>query len=105
MQIDRAALTGDARRVVRVAADELLARVRKKSEDLAANEDPDALHDFRVAVRRLRSWLRAFGAELDDTLRGKERKRLDRIAEATRESRDLEVHIAWIEKFARARRK
>lgn len=105
MSLDRAALSSDARRVVRIIGDELLARVRKKAEDLRANEDPEALHDFRVAVRRLRSWLRAFENEFDDTLRGKYRRGLDRIADATRDSRDLEVHIAWVERFARARRK
>lgn len=104
MPLDRAALNADARRVVRVVGDELLARVRKRAEGLQS-DDPDALHDFRVAVRRLRSWVRAYADAFDDTLRGKDRRRLDGIADATRASRDLEVHIAWVDEFSHARRK
>jgi CHAD domain-containing protein len=103
--LDRAALSGDSARVARFIANELLGQVKKKSEDLQADDEPEALHDFRVAVRRLRSWLRAFDAEVGDTLAGKHRRRLGRLADATRVSRDLEVHIDWIENFARARRK
>ena len=104
-QLDRAALSGDSARVARLAASELLTHVKKKSEDLLADDKPEALHDFRVAVRRLRSWLRAFDDEVGDTLAKKQRRRLGRLADATRVSRDLEVHIEWVEQFARARRK
>lgn len=63
-------------------------------------EDPsdhEALHDFRVALRRLRSVVRAFRPVLDGRVAGKLRRRLNRLADATSESRDLEVQRAWIE--------
>jgi CHAD domain-containing protein/CYTH domain-containing protein len=52
-------------------------------------EGAEALHDFRVALRALRSWLRAH----DDVLRlsAKVRGRLRRAARATNGSRDAEV--------------
>ena len=91
-------------RVVRVVGRDLLSRVREKSENLGVEEERDALHDFRVAVRRLRSWIRAFDDELSTTVRPKVQRRLKRIADATRTSRDSEVHIEWLERFARSRR-
>ncbi len=58
--------------------------------------DAEALHDFRVALRRLRSILRAY----DDTLRGsvprKLAKRLKRLAGATGPGRDAEVQLEWL---------
>ena len=91
-------------RVVRVVGRDLLARVRETAEDVSLGEKPDALHDFRVALRRLRSWIRAFDDELSATVRPKAIRRLKRIADATRTSRDLEVKIEWVERFANAQR-
>jgi len=66
--------------------------------------DPEALHDFRVAVRRLRSCLRAYRPYLPKPLGGKLRKRLGALMEATNLSRDDEVHLLWLdETLARAR--
>ena len=105
MKIDRDALSEPAPYVVRVAGNELLAKVRAKFDSLQDAEQADALHDFRVAVRRLRSWLRDFDDELRDTLKQKQVRRLGRIADATRDSRDLEVHIEWVEGFGRRARR
>ncbi|MBS3965936.1 MAG: CHAD domain-containing protein [Truepera sp.] len=66
--------------------------------------DPEALHDFRVAVRRLRSCLRAYRPYLAKPLGGKLRKRLGALMEATNLSRDDEVHLLWLDQaLARAR--
>lgn len=59
--------------------------------------DPEALHDFRVAVRRLRSCLRAYRPYLPKPLGGKLRKRLGALMEATNASRDSEVHLLWLD--------
>lgn len=59
-------------------------------------EDPEALHDFRVALRRLRSCLRAYRSQLRTTVSKRSYARLRRLARATRKSRDLEVHLAWV---------
>lgn len=67
------------------------ARVR-----LADPGDDEALHDFRVALRRLRSWLRAYRRELRDGIGGKAEQSVRDIAAATTESRDLQVHLDWL---------
>lgn len=63
---------------------------------LEQGRDDHALHDFRVAVRRLRSAVRAYGDHLAGSVRKKDRKTLAELAAATGEARDLEVHAAWI---------
>ena len=68
------------------------ARVR-----LGHPEDMEALHDFRVALRRLRSSMRAYRAPLASSVGEGTRRRLRKLAAATGESRDLEVHVAWLD--------
>jgi CHAD domain-containing protein len=64
---------------------------------LDRKEDPEALHDFRVALRRLRSTLRAFRPQLEGLVSRRTWRRLRRLADATGESRNLEVERAWVE--------
>jgi len=52
------------------------------------------LHDFRVAIRRLRSHLRAYREQLP--LRNKRHKALRRLARGTNPARDTEVAVAWL---------
>lgn len=59
--------------------------------------DAEALHDFRVALRRLRSTVRAYRDRLDDSVGGKDRRRLRALAHATGASRDGEVMIEWMQ--------
>lgn len=59
--------------------------------------DAEALHDFRVAVRRLRSTVRAYAPHLEDGIGRKDRRRLRKLAHATGDARDGEVMIAWME--------
>ena len=82
----------------------LLADVRAARDRLDDPNDKSALHDFRVALRRLRSWLRAFGPQLRDTIDAKIERRLERIADATGASRDLEVHVEWAKRARRSMR-
>jgi CHAD domain-containing protein/CYTH domain-containing protein len=63
---------------------------------LADASDPEALHDYRVALRRLRSCLRAYRKHLRSTVTTKSLRRLRRLARGTNESRDLEVHLGWL---------
>jgi CHAD domain-containing protein len=58
--------------------------------------DGEALHDFRVALRRLRSWMKAFDAELSRSIRKKHRRRLTEISRAAGTARDAQVHAAWL---------
>ena len=59
-------------------------------------DSADALHDLRVSLRRLRSWLRAFRPYVDDTVRRRRLRKLRRLVRATNGARDREVWIAWI---------
>jgi CHAD domain-containing protein len=71
------------------AAGEAAARV-------ASDPDPEALHDFRVALRRLRSVLRAYRSCLRK-LPKKRRRQLKRVVRATNAGRDSEVFLAWLD--------
>lgn len=62
---------------------------------LARRTDADALHDFRVALRRLRSLLRAYRRQLK-TVPKKLRKRLRVLARMTNVGRDAEVQLEWL---------
>jgi CHAD domain-containing protein/CYTH domain-containing protein len=104
---DEAMLREPVDRGVRLVAISLLEEAQNAAEkmtslskelrdgDTAGNE---ALHDFRVSIRRLRSWIRAFKPWLSDDLRPKQRRRLSRIADATRAARDGSVHLEWLRK-------
>ena len=63
---------------------------------LRDSSDPEALHDYRVALRRLRSCLRAYPKELGPKDSRTNRRALTRLARGTNESRDLEVHLGWL---------
>ena len=58
--------------------------------------DPQALHDFRVAVRRLRTLLRAYRPWLKRTASKKVLRRLRALGRATNAGRDAEVQIEWL---------
>ncbi|GJG85377.1 hypothetical protein tb265_05580 [Gemmatimonadetes bacterium T265] len=61
-----------------------------------AARDPEALHDFRVALRRLRVVLKAFGPELEGSVPKSVLRRLRDLARATNPARDAEVQLAWL---------
>ena len=63
-------------------------RVRERTDD-------EALHDFRVALRRMRSTLRGFRAHLDAAIPKKVRTGLRDLARATTAGRDAEVLAIW----------
>lgn len=58
--------------------------------------DTEALHDFRVALRRLRSSLRSYAEWVEESLPRKLVKRLRRVARSTGPGRDTEVQIEWL---------
>lgn len=65
----------------------------------ANHEDTEALHDFRVAIRRLRVTIKAY-AVLESGMSKKQRRRLRKLARATNPGRDAEVQIAWFRERA-----
>src|SRR5687768_15888408 len=78
---------------IRVLCLSLLDDAVAAHERLGVTDDSEALHDFRVALRRLRSTIRAYDSLLEDTVGGKLQKLLRHVARSTGASRDLEVHI------------
>jgi CHAD domain-containing protein len=73
-----------------------LAAARASERRLGDRSDREALHDFRVAVRRLRSLLRAYGPQLDTAVRAKDKKRLRAVQRATGQGREAEVALHWL---------
>jgi CHAD domain-containing protein len=98
--ISRELLAQPAKRAARVIARARLDDVRDAFGRFESGR-PDGLHALRVGLRRLRSWLRAFRPELDDTVRGKTRRRLRDLTHATNEARDGEVWGDWIAAHAK----
>jgi len=84
-------------RAARVVALILLENAKKARQRIDDPSDADALHDFRVAIRRLRSWLRALGPWLAGSVPKKAFRRLEKAARLTGDSRDAEVHLTWLE--------
>ena len=80
----------------RIVARQRLAEARDAAARLRDPYDAEALHDFRVALRRLRSTMRSHRALLDDTVKRKRRRQLGELARATNVARDSEVHLAWL---------
>jgi CHAD domain-containing protein/CYTH domain-containing protein len=84
-----------AEEAARLIALGLLDRTAETARRLTDSTDPMALHDFRVAIRRLRSGLQAYRPEIGGSVPRRLRRRLARLAVATRQSRDLETHLTW----------
>lgn len=92
-----------ADRGIRMIALELLDDAATAADRLAREHDERTLHDFRVALRRLRSWLRAFKRELKGSVHGKDRRLLRRVADATNLGRETDVQIAWLRRASKGR--
>ncbi len=76
---------------------ELLAEAAADLERVGDLEDAEALHDFRVNVRRLRSWVRAFRRHLGPEVADAAQLALSRLGSGTNAARDFEVQIEWLE--------
>jgi CHAD domain-containing protein len=75
-----------------------LSAARAAERRLDDRADPEALHDFRVAIRRLRSLLRAYKAQLGSAVRQKDRRKLRDLQRATGGGREAEVALEWLTK-------
>jgi CHAD domain-containing protein/CYTH domain-containing protein len=80
----------------RIALDRLAA-ARSACERLTDPRDAEALHDFRVAVRRLRSTLRAWRGQLGKSAAKRHRRALRALQTGTGAGRDAEVALEWLE--------
>ncbi|HEX3236190.1 MAG TPA: CHAD domain-containing protein [Gemmatimonadales bacterium] len=96
MNLPASALQHPASEVARQLALGLLAEAGQARDRLNQPGDTEALHDFRVGLRRVRSVLRAYRPCVEDSVGRKLRRRLKRLAQASGASRDLQVHLAWL---------
>lgn len=92
-------LPDEGARVVCLA---LCADAEEAGRRVAGGEDEEALHDFRVALRRLRSALRAFRPLLGELVPAGSRRELRDLARATGPARDAEVLHAWLASLGEA---
>jgi CHAD domain-containing protein len=72
----------------------LTGEVHDAAQRLRRGADVEALHDFRVALRRLRGCLRAYAPWLEPGR--KLTRRLRRLARTTNAARDAEVGLEWV---------
>jgi len=87
--LDRPAVQGAGAVALAYLDDATAAAVR-----LGDRSDREALHAFRVAIRRLRVTVRAYPG-IHDSVPKKQRRRLRKLARATNAARDAEVQIEW----------
>lgn len=83
-------------RSARIIALSALSAATKACDRFNDPEDSEALHDFRVALRKLRSMLNGYEPFLKETVSKKLRRRVKMLARATNEGRDAEVKIEWL---------
>ncbi|HEX7121119.1 MAG TPA: CHAD domain-containing protein [Gemmatimonadaceae bacterium] len=94
-----ALLDEPAERGARLIALQRLDELQRQRQRLAAaDRDPGTLHDFRVALRRLRSWLRGLKPVLRGSTPQGARRRLRRIARESNIGRDAEVLLTWLDR-------
>jgi len=73
-----------------------LADSERRLDGLDGAAAGEALHDFRVALRRTRSALRAYRDVLGPCFRKKDHRRLRDMSRATNAGRDAEVQLEWL---------
>jgi CHAD domain-containing protein/CYTH domain-containing protein len=95
-QVTEAGLAAAAAETVPALLAAHIADVTAAGARLGQAGDNEALHDFRVAIRRLRSLLRAYRDLTDEVIPRRLRRRLRSIARSTNTSRDLEVKLGWL---------
>jgi CHAD domain-containing protein len=83
----------DGARRIALAQLERAVEARNRIGKRRAHEE--ALHDFRVSLRRLRSTLRAYHETFSDVPK-KQHKQLKRIQRSTNEARDAHVQRSWL---------
>lgn len=82
----------------RLLALNYLDQIDRAQGRLGDAQDTEALHDFRVGLRRLRSCLRAYRKQLKGSVTGKMREQLRQMTQATNVGRDTEVQLTWLRK-------
>lgn len=101
MKNDPDPLTLSAARGARLVALDRLERAGAEADRLSSDpQNRHTLHDVRVALRRVRSWLKAFKPELEGSVARKDRHRLRDLVDETNRGRDADVELKWLGKAA-----
>jgi CHAD domain-containing protein len=100
MRIPSDLLARPAEEAVRRLALVQLERASAARAQLVEGDREEALHDFRVALRRLRSLLRSHRPVFAAAFPKKALRRIAALARDTNPGRDAEVHLAWLTSFA-----
>lgn len=100
MKIPADLLTRPAEEAVRRLALVQLERAAEARTQLVEGDRDEALHDFRVALRRLRSLLRSHRSRFIVEFPKKALRRIAALARDTNPGRDAEVQLAWLATFA-----
>lgn len=82
---------------MRLIALDLLSQAREAAPRCRDPEDAEGLHDFRVAIRRLRSTLSAWKGLLGGVVTKPDRRTLAGFQKRTGAGRDTEVALEWLE--------
>lgn len=93
---DASILDDTAPRSARLVAISLVEELARERDRLSLEKGSETLHDFRVALRRLRSWLRAMSPSLQGSLPAACMRRLRRMARESNAGRDAEVFLGWL---------
>jgi CHAD domain-containing protein len=88
-----------AAKTVAVRTEEVFAR----QHEVLALDDIEALHDTRVATRRLRAALEVFEPCFPHGAFRRVLAEVKQLADSLGERRDLDVQIEWLERYAAAR--
>ncbi len=91
-------LNRSAQESARLIALSHLDQVERAQAALADPQHAEALHDFRVGLRRLRSCTRAYRSQLEGSTTKKMEGRLRELSLATNVGRDTEVQLDWLRK-------
>ncbi len=101
MRIPKDLPSKPAHRGARWIALRLLDAAKKAALRLDTPQDVEALHDFRVSLRRLRSFLRFYRRILRPSFSKKLVRKIRKIASTTGDGRDAEVQAAYLRKWER----
>jgi CHAD domain-containing protein/CYTH domain-containing protein len=96
-RLEREELSRPPEEGARLVALRVLEDARTALSRVASGEGADALHEFRVNLRRLRSTLQAFEPHLEAQPTRQALERLRELGRGSNAARDAEVQIAWLE--------
>lgn len=99
MKLPADLLVRPAEEAVRRLALVQLERATEARKQLVDGDREEALHDFRVALRRLRSLLRSHRSAFSVEFPKRALRRLATLARDTNPGRDAEVQLAWLSTF------